>query len=269
MVRKLYKHELRSWIRFMSIVYVVVLAVATMHRLLQLFETDSVYYNIVFFSATLAYIVVLYASFLATVVWAVIRFYRNLFTSEGYLTMTLPVPVSAHLWVKVSTAVLFSILTYLVAIFSFLIVTAGDVFIELCKAGAYLWKEVPSGYQVHLVFLGLEFLLLVVVSLFCNHLLYDTCICIGQLFRRLRILAAIGAYFAYYMITQTLSTIGSMLFSVLMAAGALDWLGPVVEDLQIYTVHIGFGIGLLVMLILAAVYYLFCHFVIRRRLNLE
>ena len=66
-----------------------------------------------------------------------------------------------------------------------------------------------------------------------------------------------------------LSEFTIMLFSMLVAIGAFNWMEPIVDKLGIYTVHLGLVVGFLATVLLALVYYLFCYFVIRRRLNLE
>ena len=42
MVKKLFKHEFLAWLRVLPIIYGITLIVAGMHRLLQVFENDSV-----------------------------------------------------------------------------------------------------------------------------------------------------------------------------------------------------------------------------------
>ena len=47
MVKKLFKHEYLSYVRVMSIVYVILLTMAAANRIIQLFEADTVAYKIV------------------------------------------------------------------------------------------------------------------------------------------------------------------------------------------------------------------------------
>lgn len=269
MVKKLYKHEFLAWLRIMPIIYIIVLGFAGMHRFLQLFEADSIYYSIAFGSATFAFVLVIFAALAAPTVFGVIRFYKNLFSSEGYLSMTLPVTPANHLWVKLTTGVCFDIITILVVLFSLLIVTAGDMFTELCKAGVYLIKQIPEDVGIHLFFYLLEILLAMLLASFNGYLLYYTCLCIGHLFRRVRILASVGAFFAYNLLMELVSTFFSLGFTVLGSIGALDWTDAVIDKLGPYTIHLVFGIGLVISLLQGLIYFLVCHHILRKKLNLD
>ena len=77
-------------------------------------------------------------------VYSVIRFYRNLFTGEGYLSFTLPVTPANHLWVKVVTAVSFSLLSVLVAALSGVIITAGESGIAALKTSGIIPASITA-----------------------------------------------------------------------------------------------------------------------------
>ena len=269
MVKKLYKHELLAWLRVLTIIFGIVLGVSVMHRIIQLFENDSVYYSIVNGSVSFMYGIALLVCSVAPLVFGVVRFYKNLFTGEGYLSFTLPVRSADHLWVKLWTAVGFSILSVIVCAVSVLIVTAGDVFTEICKAGAYLLNRIPQNMVGHAVGYCLEFLVLLVVSTAGSFLLYDACICIGQLFRKNRILAAVGVYFGYNVISQILGTVLGVAMVILEASGAMDGVYAYAQTHAAEMVHIILCGSIAATGMCALVCWLICHHIIRKRLNLE
>lgn len=269
MVKKLYKHEFLAWLRVLGIIWIITLAVAGMHRVLQLFEVDTVYYAIINGFALFVYGVAVLVCLAAPTVFGVVRFYRNFFTGEGYLTFTLPATKAQLLWVKVATAVCFSIASAVVCLASGCIITAGEVFEEICKAAAYLAKDFTAEEAAHLVGWALEFLLLSLVIDFSNHLFYYTCICIGQLFRKNRVLAAVGVYFGFYVVTQILSSILSVVLVILGETGVFDSFIQLFEKHPEATIHGIFGIAILLSAISSLIYWLICHHVLRKRLNLE
>lgn len=269
MVKKLYKHEFLAWLRVMPILYGLMLAMAAINRCIQLFENDSVYYDIIFGSSVTIYVIVLIAGIAAPLLFGVVRFYRNLFTGEGYLSFTLPVTPANHLWVKVVTAVSFSLLSVLVTALSGVIITAGEVFHEVCKAIAYLLKEIPQALAGHLALYCLEMVVLSIVSAFAAYFLYYMCICVGQLFRKNRILAAVGVYFGVYLLTQIFGTGLSIVMVILETAGVLDHLLMLLEEYPKEAVHISLCAGILISTVISAVCYLVSHWVIRKKLNLE
>lgn len=269
MVRKLYKHEILAWLRVLAILFGIVLAVSVMHRIIQLFENDSVYYSIINGSVSCMYGIALLVSSAAPVVFGVVRFYKNLFTGEGYLTFTLPVTPADHLRVKLWTAVGFSVVSGIVCLVSVLIVTAGDVFTEICKAVAYLLEMIPEKMVGHAVGYCLEGVVLLVASTAGSFLFYDACMCIGQLFRKNRILAAVGVYFGFSVVSQILSTVLGVALAILEASGALDGIYAYAETHVAETVHIFLGGSIAATTVLTLVCWLICHHIIRKKLNLE
>ena len=269
MVKKLYKHEFLAWLRVVPIIFGITLLTATFHRVLQMFETNSIYYNIVNVSALVLFFVSIMATLAAPTIFGIVRFYKNLFTGEGYLSFTLPVKTTTHLNVKVITTVVFSIASLVVCVLAGLIITAGDVFAELWKAFLYLWNMIQPEMTRHLIGYAAEFCVLLLVAMFTTVLLYNSCLCIGQLAKKNRILLAVGAYFIYYFITQIFGTIFVIIFTVLETTNALEPIYLWVADHARAAVHIGLCGGIVLYAILGFVFWLICRFILRKKLNLE
>lgn len=269
MVKKLYKHEFLAWLRVLPIFFGVTLFTAAFHRVLQIFEVDSIYYDIVNVSAIVLYAVSVLVCLAAPTVFGIVRFYKNLFTGEGYLTFTLPVSTTTHLNVKVLTTVVFSLASLVVSLLSALIITAGDVFTELWKAFLYLWNMIQPEMTRHLIGYAAEFCVLLVVALFTTALLYNSCMCIGQLAKKNRILLAVGVYFIYYFITQILSTIFVLAFTGLGMANLLDPYYDFVANHPRASIHIGLCGMIVLSALLAFVFWCICRFILRKKLNLE
>lgn len=270
MVRKLYKHEFMAWLRVLPFFWVAMLGVAAAARFVQFFEkVDSVYYWIVFSSSLMTFFLAALVLLASPTVFGIFRFYRNLFTGEGYLSFTLPVTPAQHLWVKVSTAICFQIISLVVVIASFCVLTFGDMLTELLKAAFYLLKQIPKDMILHIIGYCIEYVVLILLGCICNHLLYYCCICIGQLFRKGRILGAVGAYFGYQVIAQMISTGISLFFTVLGVAGVLDKLMVIMEKYPNATLHVSLSSGCVIALLTAVVMWFVCHIIIRKRLNLE
>lgn len=269
MVKKLFKHEYLAWLRVLPLIYGITLAVAAMLRLIIFFENDSIYYGIVLGSAIFMFCVALLVAFAAPTVFGILRFYKNLFTGEGYLTHTLPVTPAAHLWVKLLTAASFDLISLLVGTLAVMLATAGEVFTEICKAADYLFKQIPAEFVGHAAGWLAELILLLIISIFSSYLLYYLCICLGQLARKNRVLAAVGVYFGYYMLSQILSTVLMTVVTILGETGVLDSLLELVALHPAASVHI-FMAGMIVLgALFSLVYYLICHRIIRKKLNLE
>ena len=269
MVKKLYKHEFLAWLRVLPVIFGILLAVAGLHRIIQCFENDTVSYRIISGSASFMYAVMLMVCIASPVVFGIQRFHKNLFTGEGYLTLTLPVTPGNHLWVKSLTALAFSLISLVVCLLSVVIITAGEVLTEICKAGVYLYQRIPQQIVKHLPGYMAEGVFLVLVSFFASYLLFYTCICIGQLFRKNRVLAAVGVYFAYYVINQMVGTAMGVGMVLLEEAGKMERIYRFIADNPYRTIHIGLCGGIVLDGLLALAFFLICHHILKKKLNLE
>ena len=87
--------------------------------------------------------------------------------------------------------------------------------------------------------------------------------------RKNRVLAAVGVYVGFYMVSQVLSTVITVVITVLGEAGALDKLLAWIEADPTTFIHL-LLVGLcLLAALLDVVYYLICHRIICKKLNLE
>ena len=265
MVKKLFKHEYFSLWRLMIPIWCVLLGVSVLGRFVQLFEQDNVAYDIINGSSILFYCVVVAAVLACPVVLAVIRFYRNLFTGEGYLMFTLPVTPAQHIWVKLIVAVTTQMVNILAVIVSVAILTFGDLAVEIGKAAWYLLKMLADACDGQLPILAIEAAIALVLMLSMNLLLYYSCICIGQMSNKRRILASVGAYFGYYVIAQAFETLLLIVFAFVDMEKVSIWM----LEHMVATAHIGFCYYIVQSLVLDVVFFLICHYLMKRRLNLE
>ena len=72
-------------------------------------------------SVPMLFLILLVAVFVTSFIMMIIRFYKNLLTSEGYLMFTLPVSVSKLIWSKLIVIVIWMILSVIVGVIACLI----------------------------------------------------------------------------------------------------------------------------------------------------
>ena len=272
MVKKLFKHEMLAYLRVVIPVQIILLGVAVLGRIIQFFETDTTAYRIINGSSIFAFCVAIVVTLMMTAIFAIVRFYRHLFTGEGYLSFTLPVTPAQHLLVKLLTPTMFVIVNILVSVVAVCIITAGDVLVEVLRAADYLWNAVIADLKenaYHLWLYVAEGLLVLLAAAMASVLFYYLCIAIGQLFKKNRVLAAVGVYFGFYVVTQVLSTVGMILIAVFSESPLLQALVKYVEKHPFATVHTVMCALLVLCVALGAVYFLVTRRIITRRLNLE
>ena len=232
MVRTLIKHEVKAVSRSMLPMGLILMGMAFFTRIIQFFESDSDTYDIVFGSAIFMLVTAMVVSLIMSVVVSVKRFYTNMFTGEGYLTMTLPVTASQHILTKVSVAVVSVIATVIAVIVAGSIATMGEVLVEVFKAIDYLadqyFREI-GGHGVAYIF---EALISVIVFGASQLLLYYACISMGQRASKNRVAAAFGCYFAFYVITQIL---GTML--IIIVSNGPEWFYNLANSIADFAVN--------------------------------
>ena len=195
-----------------------------------------------------------------------IRFRKNFFTDEGYLTFTLPVNKTELLGSKVLSSAIFSVASLLVVFV--------DIIVFFLTCGS--WKAVRSmfreiGYFFESIFVPFEmsrfliFLLAVILVIFiivAINLFIFLCITLANiLVRRRKLLLGIGLYYSlnitFVLFMQFLSTNG--VFSTVTGAFVFNEWYPVVMVLCITaaTVAVVFGMYLVEL------------YLLDRKLNLE
>lgn len=178
------------------------------------------------------------------------RFYKNLFTDEGYLTFTLPVTRGQIIGAKTINSMLW-------LIYDFLLVTVSGILTALSYGitgtiTGLITDSVPKPPEDNLVTFGgwgigyiIIIAVLVLVCLYYSTTILQFCITLGSvLAKKARILAIIGIY---YLINAILSLIGQTIMAgvvIIFGEGIVDLLSTLSTDgmhLAVYGVLI-FGI---------------------------
>lgn len=270
MVKKLFKHEFLSYARAMGIVYGILLTMAAATRIITLFESDTDAYYIIRSFSDATYFVSAAAAIGFAFVMGIVRFYKNMFTAEGYLSHTLPVTAGQHILVKAVTAVSVNWLSAIVVFLSFWIATPYEEIDPFIQDFLYIFSPLTAQASTQLLWFGIEFFILLVFSSFSSIMLYYACISLGQLSRKNRILAAVGVYFAYYILTQIVSTVLTVFLTVVASIGVnmydfLFWVG----DHPTEAFHTIMWIIIAFTFLFVAAEYLVIRWVLTKKLNLE
>ncbi len=267
MVKKLIKHEFASYLKVTLVIDAILLSVALITRILQFFESDSNIYNILFGSSVVAFVIAIIASMILTLILIIARFYKNLFTNEGYLTLTLPVTHSKHILTKLLCAVTYMLMNVVAIIVSIMVATAGEVCAEIFKAIFYLLKRYFEAVGGNATLYIIEVVLVVLVSLASNVLLFYACIAIGQMSKKSRVAKAVLVYYIYYIICQVFGTI---LIAILdQNSQIFAAIGKFAFDHPYGFVHILLLSVLVIEGALGVLYFFITHRIMHKKLNVE
>ena len=279
MLRKLLKYEFMSTARVFGLCYIGVLAAALLMRIFgDIAYTQNLQNGTSFFNATEIltmvspsfYFLMIAAVCVLTFVLILQRFWKNLIGSEGYLMHTLPVHAWQQIASKLIAAVVWTLLSGVVIVLSVMVLAmTGEAFVAILQEFGELLAAFQREYGLSLIVILLELVLLGVAMVAASVLQIYAAIMIGHQANKHRILLSVVVYFGIDMVFNVaflmlISSVGLFPAPLLEQFSAfLAGLG-VVEASQLM---IWCGIGM--HLVLCAVFFLICEFMMRRRLNLE
>ena len=218
------------------------------------------------------YIFSLFALTITVFVYFVVRFYRNMYTNEGYLMHTLPVKSWELLFSKGLVFFIWTLLSALVMIFSvlLLVLTAVSTIdgVALSTIWANLRAELPTlsaewkeifgfGFGGYFATMAVSALISIVYSI----LMIYTSISIGQLFHKFKILASFIAYACINFVVQLLTS----LFQVPLMATGFD--ENINEIGNVFSTTIWLALAL--SAVLAVVYAFVTNYIMSKKLNLD
>lgn len=201
MLGKLIKHECIATGRKYVIFYLVLAMVTLCNVLIQFISIDSVMIQGMKGIVMGLYILTIIGVLFCSVGFAVIRFYKNMVSEEGYLTFTLPAKVEALVAAKLIVAFLWQLVTVIICILSVSVICFQGRESEFLKEGAELLHHVLQEYN-GVVFAMLLFL---AISLLYQMIVYYFSIAIGQLFSGNKIIGAVAGYCLLNFALQVLS----------------------------------------------------------------
>ena len=268
MLIKLIKYDLRSLNRFLIILHGFLLL---MTIFLRIFITDTD--GFLFGLAIVMYTLLITGITFGTSIVIVVRFYRNLFSDEGYLSQTLPVTPGQHLLAKTISGSIWAMIDYVFILASLYIGIATPAFMELfyenqgelMKALGFTgrYADVTAG-QIVLVLLISGF-----IGCVGNIVLYYASVVLGQLFSSHRVIGAIACYFALSTLMAVISFI--VMFAADLAYGNFAIVPAGTESslsLVEYMVRI-LTFSLALSVITAVVLYILSYILMKKKLDLN
>ncbi len=221
MLGKLIKYDLKSTSKVLILVHAFLLLSAFLMRIfmtgqIQLEDVEDSSNILMALTILLYSLIVMGASFATSIIIAV-RFYKNLFSDEGYLTNTLPVSRGILLLAKTISGGIWTAVDMALLLLSIYIVAFPPNVMELFQdnkeavmeamgfTGSYTLPSVPAivGFL----------LILSLLSGFSSVAMIYASVVLGQLFSSHRVIGAVACYFA-------ISTIFSMIsYAIMLVIG--------------------------------------------------
>lgn len=229
---------------------------------------DSVGMSIMMFLMTAIYYVGIIAANIVTMVYLVMRYYKNLYTSQGYLTFTLPVRTDQIITAKAISGSFWMLCCFVCTILSVIIAAFG--IITQIDIPVEDFREVFSEFTRTTGFFSPTFTLTmiftIIVSAVAGVLSLYFCVTVGQLWAKHKILGAVLCYVAVYMFNQTVSTItlftSGFFRAAEMTGSEIDASFAGVYNHMLLTLSV-------IVLIEAVIYYVSCLLITKKKVNLD
>ena len=275
MLRKLLKYDFKSVLRYWWIAALTSLILSLLGGgCITVLASDREFPAALYVCSVFVLIMVIFSYAIFTTLSMIlifIRFYRNFFTDEGYLTFTLPVKRSQLLNSKLIMSIGIIIATYIVLILNIIIMLAIGFSSELFSKSlwysiSYYLETFTEGMGWYLVLYIIEFFIFIILSTAFSVLFLFCCITFASIItKKAKVITAIGIYYGA-------NSIVSFVFQIfyLFGIGSLsNWLYhiPVAYENGVVAL-IMFGI-LLFMAIFCMLLYLLQYWMLDRKLNLN
>ncbi len=257
MLGKLIKHEFRAVISYILPLYLGMFILSVVCRLInELYNSmsDVTLFNIISTIITLLFTISLYLCGFMTIILVIKRFHSSLFSDQGYLYMTLPVSVHAHIISKLIVAIVSLLLATVTLSVSLLV-----VFLNKNLWGV-LWDKISylaSAFGDLLANNPAETVMVILLFLLGSinaFLLFYMSDAIGSMFNKHKILIAVAVFFG---INIFVSIASSYLFV------GLDNYSTLNTPLS-YLILMNLFVA-----VLDAVFYFITAYILKNKLNLE
>ena len=264
MLSKLYKYEFRSLFRFLTPVYAGLIGLAVFSRLFFLLDAKINIVTVIQKSCITLFVLGVIAMFAIGAVAVVVRFYKNLLSAEGYLTVSLPFKMSQHILCKLICGVVMIILDFICLLLSVLILMIGygeslELFIKGFLEALVCSVEKYGGLTfVCIAEIGVMLLMTLVAALLMTY----TAMAIGQQFKS-KIAASVIAYICIYAALQIISFIS---FYIMVTYTGIDSSFTYGNTMAVMATV--FGAVILFQTVLSVIYFAVTNHLLSKRLNL-
>ncbi len=278
MLRKLLKYDFKAVLKYWWIAAVSsVLLSALGGFCISVFRQSSIgevkIPEIIIVCAVLLFVLVIIgisAFILLSEVLIFIRFYKNFFSDEGYLTFTLPVKQSQLLNSKLIMSGVTNILTIIVFALDILVMLAITFFDEIFTKNffeqlATIIRELIKQIDIYTIVYIIEILAIFLIAIIFSHLFMYACITFASMItKKAKLITAIGIYYG----ASSVLSFGVMIFNTFGTTSLSTAFALLPENGQKMIVTVILLGVVFFTAMLVALLYAFEYWMLDRKLNL-
>ncbi len=279
MLGKLLKHEWRAVWKIPTLLIGILLAVAVLSGLsftLPIWDSEWIGLPLSGMMLFVLFYVCMIGLGLGITIYLAVRYYKSMFTDEGYLTHTLPVTSHQLLLSKVITMSVWELIGAAAVAMS-MVVFGGIVLLSLAmkqssfaldfmEAVSELWELWESPYLNGFLEFAVSIVCLVLVSAVGGAMIIIGAVNLGQMARSHRILGAVGAYFGLNSVLQFISWV---IMIPLMLRMMQNDSSIYYDESPFHVFTIFYVIEAVLFLLVSVGLYFLSEYLLRRQLELE
>ena len=207
-------------------------------------------------------------------IYIAIRFYRNLYTDEGYLMHTLPVTPRQLILAKLLVAALWVFVLSMLALWAICCIMLFGLpamaLVDMPVVISSLMEYFPQIFGMGPVAFLLFYVVLSLVSAFSNVLIAYAAVSLGQLITKHKVMASVLCYIGFTMLIQTISTLlmTPSLTRLVLSQDMVNTASGIPAYFGAYMREILF-ISMAGSVISAVISYILTEYAMRRQLNLD
>ena len=270
MLGKLIKYEFRASGRLLLPIYGAVIIMglicALFVKIQPDFSFDSKLLMVASIVSMILFFVLIVAAIIASYIFAIYRYKKNLLDSEGYLMNTLPVSVWQNISGKLIPAIIYQLLSVIVAFIAgilFFIIGSNVTVANLFEAAERFFEELAKVSSMHLWLAVTEFSILILISLATSNLMVYAALSVGHSFTTHKILSSVCVYVIFYIASQFINTFlliaaGTVFNSVMTNFNLTDSL-PHMLIIGLILLETAYGV----------IYFFISNYFMKNRLNLQ
>lgn len=256
MLGKLIKHEWKAVAKTLFFIHLAIVAMTLVGKILVSIKAVQKS-DILTVSMVMVYVLSVIAVGIGTHIYLAMRFYKNMYTDEGYLSFTLPVKSWEHIVSKGLIAIAWMVIDGVVIFASILI-------LAIPKQGYMEFVNSITHANWEWLYI-VEVMAAVVVGLCAVPLTYYVSISIGQLFKNHKMLFSVIVYVVIKNVQQVLGVVVNVIFMLPSAMGNMDDS----TSASMTVVNSMIGGGLLLQLVSCVGFFLAIKFIMDKKLNLN
>lgn len=265
MLGKLIKHEWKAVAKTLFFIHLAIVAMTLVGKILVSIKAVQKS-EILTVSMVMVYVLSVIAVGIGTHIYLAMRFYKNMYTDEGYLSFTLPVKSWEHIVSKGLIAIVWMVIDGVVIFASILILAIPkQEYMEFVNSITHANWEVFGTLDGWEWLYIVEVMAAVVVGLCAVPLTYYVSISIGQLFKNHKMLFSVIVYVVIKNVQQVLGVVVTVICMLPSAMGNMDDS----TSASMTVVNSMMGGSLLLQLVYCVGFFFAIKFIMDKKLNLN